>query len=264
MKKEPLIYANYHTHTTRCNHASGSEREYIEEAIKQGYHTLGFADHSPYVFPDGYYSSFRMRPEELSEYVSTLSALKEEYKNDIRICIGLEAEYYPSLFGGLKDLIASSGVEYLIMGQHYAKVEPGNAYSGRASDDKGRLTDYVDSVTEGVATGLYSYVAHPEILNFTGDWDFYLSEMERLVKGVVDAGVLFEMNILGLREGRIYPRKEFWELVAKHGGKAIFGLDAHIPQHVYDEETIRRGLRMLEELGVERTEEIDLHRLDRL
>ena len=122
----------------------------------------------------------------------------------------------------------------------------------------------MDSVTEGVATGLYSYVAHPEILNFTGDWDFYLSEMERLVKGVVDAGVLFEMNILGLREGRIYPRKEFWELVAKHGGKAIFGLDAHSPQHVHDEETIRRGLRMLEELGVERTEEIDLHRLDRL
>ena len=26
--------ANYHTHTPRCGHAHGSEREYVEEAIK--------------------------------------------------------------------------------------------------------------------------------------------------------------------------------------------------------------------------------------
>jgi histidinol-phosphatase (PHP family) len=264
LKKEPLVHANYHTHTARCRHADGSERDYIEEAIKQGFHTLGFADHSPYIFEDGYYSSFRMRPEELEDYVLTLSALKEEYKNDIRICIGLEAEYYPSLFGGLADLLRSSGVEYLIMGQHYAKKEPSPSYSGRPSDDVGRLKDYVDSVIEGAESGFYAYIAHPDILNFTGDPDLYLCEMERLVKGVVKADIPFEMNILGLREGRVYPKEAFWQLVAKHGGKAIFGFDAHVPVHVYDEETSKRGIALLEKLGIERTEEIDLQKLKRL
>ena len=45
-----------HTHTFRCGHASGTEREYIENAIAAGFDTLGFSDHAPYVFRDGYYS----------------------------------------------------------------------------------------------------------------------------------------------------------------------------------------------------------------
>jgi histidinol-phosphatase (PHP family) len=58
---------NYHTHTVRCRHASGTEREYIETAISRGITTLGFSDHSPYIFDGVYYSSFRMRPEELKD-----------------------------------------------------------------------------------------------------------------------------------------------------------------------------------------------------
>ena len=45
------MFANYHTHTARCNHASGTEREYVEAAIKSGLKILGFADHTPYPFP---------------------------------------------------------------------------------------------------------------------------------------------------------------------------------------------------------------------
>ena len=39
--------ANYHTHTPRCRHAVGSEREYIEQAIEAGMEILGFSDHTP-------------------------------------------------------------------------------------------------------------------------------------------------------------------------------------------------------------------------
>ncbi len=28
---------NFHTHTYRCHHAKGSDREYVEAAIKAGY-----------------------------------------------------------------------------------------------------------------------------------------------------------------------------------------------------------------------------------
>ena len=38
--------ANYHTHTVRCHHAIGSEREYIEKAISRGFKKLGFSDHT--------------------------------------------------------------------------------------------------------------------------------------------------------------------------------------------------------------------------
>ena len=50
---------NLHTHTPRCNHAWGSETEYVECALQEGLTVLGFSDHSPYVFPGEYYSHFR-------------------------------------------------------------------------------------------------------------------------------------------------------------------------------------------------------------
>jgi len=51
------MIANYHTHTPRCNHATGEERAYVEQAIKKGLKILGFSDHTPYIFPEtDYYS----------------------------------------------------------------------------------------------------------------------------------------------------------------------------------------------------------------
>ena len=59
------MIANYHTHTHRCNHAIGREEDYVKEALKAGLQILGWADHTPYLFPNGYYSHFRMRPVQL-------------------------------------------------------------------------------------------------------------------------------------------------------------------------------------------------------
>ena len=44
---------NYHTHTTRCMHATGSDEDYVLSAIKGGY----------------YVADMRMLPEELPGYV---------------------------------------------------------------------------------------------------------------------------------------------------------------------------------------------------
>jgi hypothetical protein len=66
---------NLHTHTTRCHHAVGEDREYVEAAIKAGLKTLGFADHCPQFFPvDDYYSHFRMFPEQAQEYAESIRA----------------------------------------------------------------------------------------------------------------------------------------------------------------------------------------------
>ena len=89
---------NYHTHTFRNHHTIGTEREYIESAIKNGFRTLGFSEHAPYRFPDGYISYFHMFPEDLENYIQTLLALKAEYAGRIEILIGYEAEFYPRFF----------------------------------------------------------------------------------------------------------------------------------------------------------------------
>ena len=88
------MLANYHSHTPRCNHATGSEKEYIESAIANGFKILGFSDHTPQPYPSSFKSNIRMGMEELENYVDTLVNLREEYKDDITIYIGFEVEYF--------------------------------------------------------------------------------------------------------------------------------------------------------------------------
>ena len=57
------MIVNLHAHTTRCGHASGTEREYLDRAVEAGLIRYGFSDHAPYIFTGtDYYSSSRMRP----------------------------------------------------------------------------------------------------------------------------------------------------------------------------------------------------------
>lgn len=92
------MIANYHTHTWRCMHATGTEREYVENAIQGGLQILGFSDHTPMPYPNGYVSPLKMRLDQLEDYVTTVHSLKKEYENDIQILLGLEVEYYPAYF----------------------------------------------------------------------------------------------------------------------------------------------------------------------
>ena len=89
---------NFHSHTVRCQHAVGEEREYVEEAIKEGFEVIGFSDHSPYLFKNGYVSRIRMTMPQLEDYVKTIEALKKEYREDITIFLALEMEYFPGIF----------------------------------------------------------------------------------------------------------------------------------------------------------------------
>ena len=85
---------NYHTHTTRCRHASGTEEEYVCHAIDGGLKVLGFSDHTPFIFPDGYYTGMRMFPDQLEDYVASVLALKEKYKKDSQIYCGVEEDAF--------------------------------------------------------------------------------------------------------------------------------------------------------------------------
>ena len=83
------MIASYHNHTWRCHHADGTEREYVENAIAAGFKILGFSDHTPQVYPDGFVCPVKMEPKDLEGYVDTILDLKREYKDDIDIRLGL-------------------------------------------------------------------------------------------------------------------------------------------------------------------------------
>lgn len=241
---------NYHTHTVRCHHAAGTEREFIEAAIAEGITELGFSDHSPYPFPDGHVSGFRMLPEETAEYFETLRALREEYADRITIHIGFEAEYYPAFFEAMREHVRAHGCEYLILGQHFLYNEVEKVYSGAATDEEARLAQYVDQVLEGLATGAYTYLAHPDLVTWTGSEEVYRQQMLRLCRGVKELDIPLEINLLGLYEGRQYPAERFWRIAAECGCDAVIGVDAHEPEALHRTETANKALELAQRCGI--------------
>ncbi len=244
------MICNLHTHTFRCNHASGTEREYIENSIAAGLKTIGFADHSPYVFPEGYYSGFRMKPEQQEDYVNTLLALREEYKGRIDVWIGYEAEYYPGFFSRTIEMFKRFPVDYLILGQHFIKNEFDGAYSAQRTDSEELLKDYVDQVCEAIKTGMYTYVAHPDLVAYTGDQKTYEKHYSRLIETAGSAGLPLEINCLGIRDDRHYPSDRFFELCGRIGAEVCVGSDAHSPDVAYDGPSWEKAKQMIGEYGL--------------
>ncbi len=252
------LYANYHTHTPRCHHASGDERTYIETARLAGMKILGFADHAPMIFCEGYISDFRMLPEQTEEYARTLDALKREYAGEVEILIGYEMEYYPRYFEKSLASICRYPVDYLILGQHFFENEypperpksRSDGYSGAPTDEEWKLSMYVDRVVAGMRTGAFSCVAHPDLIRYTGDEQIYRRHITRLCECAKEMQIPLEINLLGLGEGRAYPAEHFWHIAAAVGCTAIIGCDAHCPQALADTAVIEKGYRYAEHFGI--------------
>ena len=243
------MIANYHTHTPRCHHAVGDERAYIENAIQAGLKVLGFADHAPQLFDDGFVSGIRMRPEEAEEYVTKLRKLGEEYKGDITVYVGFEAEYFPALFPALRQFSRDLGVDYLILGQHCLTDEREGLWVTHHTADGTRLTLYVDQLLEGLSTGAFTYLAHPDMYAFDGDEAVFREEMTRLCQGAKAMDVPIEVNMLGMTARRHYPTERFYRIAAEVGNEVIVGCDAHDPAALLDVESQCRVRRFAEELG---------------
>ena len=253
------MLANYHTHTFRCGHAKGEDREYVETAIERGIKELGFSDHVPMPFPDGHESNFRVHYRMLDDYVSSVLSLQQEYRDDINIRLGFEAEYYPDLFGEMLDRLRVYPVDYLLLAQHFNDSRE-DVYNPAMARDRAALAEYVDRVIEGMETGKFTYVAHPDLFWFVGRPEVYRREMGRLCQRAKELDVPLEINILGLRTGRCYPNDRFWPIVKELGCRAVIGCDAHDPKDVGAPEQLRLAADFAARFGVVPEEQIALRK----
>lgn len=239
---------NLHTHTFRCGHASGTEREYIETAISGGIKVMGFSEHIPFAFPDGSESGYRMKIKDVPDYFETLTKLKNEYKDKIDIKIGFEMEYYPIYFDKMLANAKSWGAEYLILGQHFIGNEhPGGTYSGGDHPSADQLTEYVDCVVEAIKSGVFTYVAHPDLFDYSADDQVYISQMRRICQASKEHGVPLEINFLGIRGKRNYPKELFWTIAGEVGSPVVYGFDAHSAVDAYDPSSLIYAEKLVKE-----------------
>lgn len=239
---------NFHTHTWRCSHATGTEEEYLVRAIENGIRYMGFSDHIPFRCPDGYEAvSVRVPVDQAEDYCRDLRRLRDKYKDQVELYIGFESEYYPEQFAAMLDDAKRWGAEYLILGQHYTKPEhPNGKHANTATADVDELKRYAQSLIAAMETGVFTYVAHPDVLRFTGDEAVYCDVMREVCVASRLHDVPLELNFYGIRDHRHYPRESFWKTAGEEHSPVTFGFDSHDVRSAYDGESLLTAQRLVE------------------
>ena len=229
----------YHSHTKRCGHASGEDEEYIKKAIEFGLKDYGVSDHVilPHIIQPGMRGAWNL----LDDYLSSIKNLKEKYKDQINIYTAFECEYMPQYVDYYRSLLKKKKVDYLILGQHcYFKDRRVIWY--HELDVETGLKEYTEHLISGMATGLFMYVAHPDIfMCITDKWN---DLTKKYAKQIIDAAIKYDLPLeINLAHARYYgmrqfagaytyfeyPFTPFWEMVAKSKAKVVIGFDSHRP-----------------------------------
>jgi len=238
---------NFHTHTWRCSHANGTEEEYIIRAIENGIRYMGFSDHMPFRCHDGYEAtSIRVPIDQAADYCKDLQVLREKYNGQIEISIGFETEYFPDEFERMLNNARDWGAEYLLLGQHYVLPEhPYGKHSSIPTDDAASLAAYAKSLVAAMETGVFTYVAHPDVFNFTGDTRVYQDTMRKVCIASRELNVPLEINFYGIRDNRYYPTEAFWQIAGQEHSPVTFGFDAHDVLSAYDGASLERAQQLV-------------------
>ena len=256
---------NYHTHTFRCFHATGTDEEYVKAAIEAGFDEIGFADHSPWPF-ENYVSGMRMHADKLKDYCDSINSLKEKYKDKISIRLGLECEYFPKYIPWLKKAIEENGIDYLILGHHFCVDEPGHIYNGNMETPE-QLYAFRDDIVEAMETGMFAYVAHPDIfMRGYPVFDEHCEKISReIIQKAIETNTPLEYNLLGfshsIADGKQgYPYPDFWDMISEMKPPVTVGIDAHAPDVYLDHELFKKGYDNLAKLGLKAVDKIKMFR----
>lgn len=233
---------NFHTHTYRCNHAWGTEEDYVLEAIKNGLSVLGFSDHGP--FPDRDFG-LRMQYDELADYVGTINELKERFADRLKIYSGLEIEYHKKYNDYYDFLLKEGGLDYLVLGQHnytdsYGDIRYISSFSG--TED---YPEYAESVAEAIESGFFKIAAHPDIFYKNPfAWDENCEKAADIIIAAAERNkICLEVNANGFRRGKSYfpdgmrfqyPVDRFWKKVRGKNINVTVGSDCHTAEQLWD------------------------------
>lgn len=248
--------ASFHTHTSRCGHAAGRDEDYVKAALRQGFDVLGFSDHMPWPYASGFRNPHvRMDVRLMDGYLASVAALRERYAGQIRILAGFECEYFPAYMAWLRDALQEKPIDYLILGNHFDQTDETGMYFGQCRT-AAHLRAYVDSTVKGLQSGLFAYLAHPDLFmrSYKPFDENCRAAARELAQACAAMKIPMEYNVhdrfIAPLTGRTsYPHPAFFEIARQEGVQVLIGLDAHEPDEIRDGTQWALAQRELEPLG---------------
>ncbi len=231
-EKIQILY-NYHTHNYLCGHAAGTVSDYAKEAVKNRLKSIGISDH--FRHPELPFCPYMDEATMKSAYLPQFDAAEAEYGKQIRLFAGLEIEYFPGYDDFYKELLKN--VDYLVLGEHSFLHNGKTANSFQSDTDKSCALSYFGQLLEGIKTGYFSILAHPDVIFSRGyvPDEEVLRKFEDVIRCCTDYGVKAEINAQGARaNGFGYPTDYLLDICKKLNAPVVVSADSHSPEALCD------------------------------
>lgn len=244
-----------HIHTPFCPHGTTDPLEdYVEKAIKEQFEVITFTEHAP--LPKGFIDptpdkDSGMKPEILFSYLETLSQLKQQYKNDIQICIGLEVDYiigFESETRAFLDEVGPSlddailSVHFLQWQNEYCCIDFSEdefiKFAKKVGSVEAVYNLYYDTLIQSIETDLGQYkprrIGHPTLVHKFQHAHKTPVDDEQRIKEVLDLmkekSYELDVNSAGLSKKYClepYPPFAMIDYAQSIDLPLVFGSDAH-------------------------------------
>ena len=226
-----------HTHTTFSDGANTPE-EMVKEAIALGMSEIGFSDHSFLEFDP----SYCMKEERIGDYKAEVNRLKEVYKDQISVKLGIEQDYLTK--------IPAEGYDYVIGSVHYVTNESGiyavddsveifeHAIETFGNDPYALCEAYFETIADVVRKTNCDIIGHFDLVSkFNERYSFfdekdprYVAAWQKAADILIATGKIFEINTGGISRAwrtDAYPSKAMRTYIKEHGGEFILSSDCH-------------------------------------
>ncbi|MBS7611642.1 histidinol-phosphatase [Candidatus Bathyarchaeota archaeon] len=234
--------ANYHIHTSMSDGFS-EPVDYVEKAVEAGLTEIGFTDHLV-ILDDASVGLGSLDVNEIDSYIETIEDVRKSSEKVIVKC-GLEVDYTPGGVKYVEEILNSykDCLDYTLMGVHiidgfhFDTPESVSTWRSLSQNEIDKLyRRYYELVLEGVETGIFTVVAHLDIVKKFG---FKPSEeplklVESILESVKTLDMAVEISSAGLRHPaqELYPSSKIVDMLAFLQVPVTMATDAHKPEDV--------------------------------
>ena len=268
--------SNFHSHCTFCDGRNQPEA-FVVEAVSQGFRAYGFSSHSPLPFK----TTWNMSASDMPAYLDEIAQLRDKYKAQIEIYIGLEIDYLDETYNASIPYFRSLPLDYRISSIHFLPwqrplIEKNmscidGAYESFAasvalhygSDIRLIVRNFFNSSMRMVEAGGFDIVGHLDKVcmngsrypGFDATADWYRKPFVALLDLIAEKELIVEINTKNLRrKGQTYPHATAYREIAQRRIPIMVNSDCHSTNLVNDGRA--ETLALLQEIGFRTTREL--------
>ena len=227
--------ANFHTHSTFCD-GKNTPEEVVLAAIEKGFSAIGFSGHgyTPY--------DLRYCMKDVEGYIVQINQLKEKYKKEIQIYLGLEEDALAPMDRSRFDYIIGSAHYIHVNGQYYS-VDSGynyiqNCLAAFGQDALAMAEAYYGAFCDYISRRRPDIIGHFDLITKFDEAEepvflhdpAYRRIAEQAIARAAQSGCIFEVNTGAMARGvrtAAYPGEHLLYVLKQCGARLILSSDSH-------------------------------------